>query len=212
MGLNDKMITLKKRYLREMGIYAIDAKVGIEKLPTYSNHGAHTLDSKHPLQMNDLNGRHFISLLIITEGITPTEVIGHDVLSCFSGLQSGLKILVAVCSVEQRKIFEATRKLFNNKPMWFTVDPPSDLNSQIQACGCLPNEKYKKRLCIYEYRPELHSLMNSVDLSEIESSVSVNCTKKLNSVYIPEDFLKFALATKKGISISILNERFKWIG
>ncbi len=188
----------EKTYLRSNGWYQVDPVVGeVNALAASSSASACAPGDATPL------------LLLITRGAAPTEVLDSERLEPWSQSGADLKVLIAVAAVEKAKILTAARRRFEPQRLWFSAQPQSAVNPVLQAAGFVPNKRYEKKLCIYDYREQLLDLAG-VDLTELEFMVSVNCSRKMSAVVVPHAFVRLAQASRHGIGLSILNERFTW--
>lgn len=188
----------EKTYLRSPGWYEVDPVAGaVNTFAALSSASTRSRANATPL------------LLLIAEGAAPTEVLASESLVPWAQSGADLKVLIAVSAVEKTKILTAAQRRFEPRRLWFSAPPQSAVNPVLQAAGFIPNKRYEKKLCIYDYRESLAELAG-VDLSELEFMVSVNCSRKMNAVVVPGAFVRLSQASGRGLGLSILNERFTW--
>jgi hypothetical protein len=151
-----------------------------------------------------------VCLLLRTDAIGPTLKISDNLLQALVKPGQPLKFCVAVNTVTHSRASQALQRKPDLPLLWFSISS-NDENSGVlkSLLSIKPNPKYKRCL-IYYWSQAVAADLREVSLkylNSIDFVISANCTKKVTVFEVPQDFLKFILLSKKGLDISVLNER-----
>ncbi|UXY15221.1 hypothetical protein N8I74_18210 [Chitiniphilus purpureus] len=193
-----------KKYLRETGLYLMTGRLDDD--PVWL--GDRPLDAGVASLVTPRS-----ILLLRTDGVAPGEVIGPALLEAFERVSDeAMRVVVAVSPVTQARVLLAGNRRLALPHPWFTLDLGDPEQGYIEDCfGVKPDERYLKKLGIYSLK-QVHALPSfskaRIRRSTLRCVCNANCAKKINGFAIAKPFLSLAVATGRGLEVSVLNERY----
>ncbi len=178
-------------------------------------------DHKHvPLFLGETSDDDFslaadlsdVYLLLRTHWFSPTFNIPDNLLRILIKPNQPLKFCLAVNTVVHWRVNQAVQRRPELPHQWFCIKR-DDENSEFLSCqiSAKPRPKYEKTHLMYDWSQELEADFNKIPakyLSSIKFLVSANCEKRVTVFEVSPDFLKFVLLSKRGLNVSVLNERY----
>lgn len=151
-----------------------------------------------------------VCLLLRTDAISPTLKISDNLLQALIKPGQPLKFCIAVNVVAHPRVSQALQRKPDLPRLWFSINSNDENSGVLESLLSIkPNPKYKRCL-IYYWSQKVAADLHEVSLkylNSIDFLISANCTKKITVFEVPPDFLKFILLSKKGLDVSVLNER-----